>query len=654
MVFDAVSTLSSRGNVFIGKFCYKIIETGGNNILELYLFKRGIVLGIILLFIVGCFMPGLTGTSLMKSNQPISLQGRNDESVEKPVLTCVAFGKTRDITQDIALAQKDATMIFDMLQELNSEMTQHPFSERTQALKIAFVDLLDQKGLIPNGVSKEAYLSVLSPTWANRLQHSGNNAFVSQPFTNLGTCALCSMSSSGSGVLVPLFLLPRPRLVMLWLGNGVTVAANLLTGRGYVSQGGQIGLTAGFMGIGLSYALPGYTLYACIGYALLVSTVAESVQYYPLNSAPVISDISPMSGQQNVSLSASELQFRIQDADLDLMTYKVTTSPFIGSGSGTLKTNGMYSIPIQGLETSTKYTWRVEVSDDKDTTVGEYTFTTVLAAPVIANPLPKNNAQFVPIWTSNVSFDLMDYQGDLMNWTVETQPDVGSRAMNGVVDGRYSVNISGLEYFTNYTWFVNVTDGSYWMRRTFIFRTTNEGTLVFEPTDDTGIQHSSPNINFGDKIDVTVRNEYGAGSGSGYAWDALVHFDVSTLPTNASIQYAYLQLYYHAWKDTNPAGRTLRLYQITSTWNEETVTWNTQPPYAPQSTSSAIVPSSTGVWIEWDVTADVQAFCSGTSLNYGWKITDENAWNLPNIPIVRFFTKEQGDYIPLLIVGFEP
>jgi len=81
---------------------------------------------------------------------------------------------------------------------------------------------------------------------------------------------------------------------------------------GYAAQGAQTGLTVGFMGIGLSYALPGFTYYGCIGYALFASTAAENLQYYPLNTAPVISDISPANGQQNVSLSVSELQFRMR------------------------------------------------------------------------------------------------------------------------------------------------------------------------------------------------------------------------------------------------------------------------------------------------------------------------------------------------------
>ncbi len=141
-----------------------------------------------------------------------------------------------------------------------------------------------------------------------------------QPFANRGTCALCSLGGEGSGILIPLLLLPRPRIAMLWLGTGLTSAANLLTSKGYVAEGAQTGFAFGFMGIGLSYALPGHTLYGFIGYALLASTTAEYVEHYPPNRAPTISDVLPADGEQNIPLSLSELQFQIQDADGDLMS----------------------------------------------------------------------------------------------------------------------------------------------------------------------------------------------------------------------------------------------------------------------------------------------------------------------------------------------
>jgi len=171
-----------------------------------YLFKKGTVLGIILLFIFGCCMPGLTGTSIMKRNQQISLTGRADEATEKTAVTCIAFGNTHNSKQTIALSQDDASQIFELLRGLKSEMMLHPFSEKTQALKIAFVDLLDEKGFLAKGVSKEVYLSLLNPRWVERLQRTGNKSSSTQPFTHSGTCALCSVGGEGSGVIIPLIL----------------------------------------------------------------------------------------------------------------------------------------------------------------------------------------------------------------------------------------------------------------------------------------------------------------------------------------------------------------------------------------------------------------------------------------------------------------
>ncbi len=71
-------------------------------------FIKGAVVGIVILFIYGSFVPGLTGTSIIKRNQPSSLTEGIDETAEETVVTCIAFGKTRDNKQNITLAQDDA------------------------------------------------------------------------------------------------------------------------------------------------------------------------------------------------------------------------------------------------------------------------------------------------------------------------------------------------------------------------------------------------------------------------------------------------------------------------------------------------------------------------------------------------------------------
>ncbi|MBN1280358.1 MAG: DNRLRE domain-containing protein [Candidatus Thermoplasmatota archaeon] len=372
------------------------------------------------------------------------------------------------------------------------------------------------------------------------------------------------------------------------------------------------------------------------------------------NKGPWYSDISPADGEQNVSLSLSEIRFRIYDPEGDLMSYKVTTSPDIGSGSATLVPNGTYAVPVHGLENHTTYSWhfRLYAGDDSGTPLGKtFTFTTSKLAPFIWNPSPRHTADYVPIFTPNVSFNLKDFQGDLMNWTVETHPDIGGGSGTNVSDGHYSVGIHGLDYNTTYTWFVNATDGLHWTRRTYAFTTSPEGMFAVEPSDDTFVDHGNPDTPRGSGGRMNVRNEYGATPG--FAYDPLIRFDVSSIPKNITLQDAYLRLYYCEWDDNNPSGRPLRLYRATSPWEEETVTWNTQPSYEDVWTSFALVPGSAGTWIEWNVTKDVRAFVNESLLNYGWKITDETPWNNYNIPIVKLYANEFGAFIPHLSIAYE-
>ena len=177
---------------------------------------------------------------------------------------------------------------------------------------------------------------------------------------------------------------------------------------------------------------------------------------------------------------------------------------------------------------------------------------------------------------------------------------------------------------------------------------------IFYPTDDATIHCNAPDYNDGSSDKMTVRNMYGHPSHPTY-WerDPLVKFDISSIPSGSTINSATLKLYYYYWWDNNPAGHDLKLYKITSSWDEDTVTWNTQPSYASQPTTYSTVPSSTGVWMEWDVTSDVQDFVDGDATNYGWKITDEYYWGKYNIPITYFRSKEYGDYIPCLEIAAE-
>ncbi len=228
----------------------------------------------------------------------------------------------------------------------------------------------------------------------------------------------------------------------------------------------------GFIGVGLTYSFFGVSYYAFIGYSSFAYVNADLIQWYaPPNAAPVISDETPVNGEKDVPVTLNELSFRISDADNDRMSYSVTTSPDIGSGSGSRKKNGVYKVPISGLEELTEYSWKVIVSDKYDTVEKTFIFTTEAEAPIISNPIPENDAINVQVDLSEISFILTDYQGDLIDYTVETSPDIGSSSGNGVGNGRYNMSISGLDYYTDYTWFVNATDGKHFTNEVFNFQT---------------------------------------------------------------------------------------------------------------------------------------------------------------------------------------
>jgi parallel beta-helix repeat protein len=172
---------------------------------------------------------------------------------------------------------------------------------------------------------------------------------------------------------------------------------------------------------------------------------------------------------------------------------------------------------------------------------------------------------------------------------------------------------------------------------------------AFYPTDDTIIDKAHPETKLGALVDMWTRNTYGSGGTNTWECDSLIKFDISSIPSDATIVSAELKIYYYFWMDSNPAGRPLNLYRITSDWNEETLTWNNQPSIASHPTTNAIVPSSYG-WMNWDVTDDVQSFIDGTNPNYGWEIKDETYWGASNIPYTFFKTKENGSNIPYLLI----
>jgi hypothetical protein len=154
---------------------------------------------------------------------------------------------------------------------------------------------------------------------------------------------------------------------------------------------------------------------------------------------------------------------------------------------------------------------------------------------------------------------------------------------------------------------------------------------------DTTIKQGSPNQSFGAQQTLVLRE-----GGS----RVLVRFDLAAIRSavgSGSLATAQLQLYIGTnagnWGST---GRTVDAYRIDAAWVESAATWNCAddanpandaPDCAQQwnggtiegdAADTVVVTNATSGWIQFDVTADVQAFLAGTE-NDGWLIekTDE-------------------------------
>lgn len=78
--------------------------------------------------------------------------------------------------------------------------------------------------------------------------------------------------------------------------------------------------------------------------------------------------------------------------------------------------------------------------------------------PKFSNEVPFNGSINVPITISSLSIYISDEEEDRFDWSIETSPDIGISSGTGDVDGTKTCNVSGLNYTTTYTWYVNATD----------------------------------------------------------------------------------------------------------------------------------------------------------------------------------------------------
>ncbi|MEM2262304.1 MAG: hypothetical protein QXK24_07625, partial [Ignisphaera sp.] len=131
--------------------------------------------------------------------------------------------------------------------------------------------------------------------------------------------------------------------------------------------------------------------------------------------------------------------------------------------------------------------------------------------PKISEISPREGETNIPVTLSELSFKLIDYQNNLMNYTVTTNPNIGSASGTNVSSGTIiTVPVSGLTSLTTYTWTVRVTDGNYTTTRTFTFYTEGAVTLTIKisPTGSGSVIKNPDNTSniyvYGTRIKLTA------------------------------------------------------------------------------------------------------------------------------------------------------
>jgi hypothetical protein len=136
-------------------------------------------------------------------------------------------------------------------------------------------------------------------------------------------------------------------------------------------------------------------------------------------------------------------------------------------------------------------------------------------------------------------------------------------------------------------------------------------------------------------MDSTAQNQdrnYGRSSYlyvRGKPFRALVKFDLSDLPAGSMILSASLELY--KWFGVAEDGRTYTANRLTSPWMETGVTWRERDgvnswgarggDFTTEDAAAVVVPDGGG-WVNWDVTAMVEGWVSGSHVNHGFLLKD--------------------------------
>jgi uncharacterized repeat protein (TIGR01451 family) len=165
---------------------------------------------------------------------------------------------------------------------------------------------------------------------------------------------------------------------------------------------------------------------------------------------------------------------------------------------------------------------------------------------------------------------------------------------------------------------------------------------------DTTILQGSPGTNFGSATDMWVGYDHCYG---GQVSRSLLWFDVSAIPSSASISEAKLYLDLANSCDIGERTHVATAYRISNDWLWSSVTWNNRPSYS-EAYGSVSIPSWHWGWYSLDVTNLVRGWVNGSLSNYGLMVRGPESSGNDSAQL-GFYTGNAGSSVaPYLMVKY--
>ncbi len=152
--------------------------------------------------------------------------------------------------------------------------------------------------------------------------------------------------------------------------------------------------------------------------------------------------------------------------------------------------------------------------------------------------------------------------------------------------------------------------------------------LSLLPNNDAYVSEWYPEQNFGTSIALFC----GQFTQAGDAYRSSLKFDLSTLPSDSTINAAELNLYMYR-NETSATGEYISVLRLLNNWDQESVTWNDQPPFNPSPfspiwESAKYIDSSTPLGpISIDITDLVKSWLEGSIVNNGFMLVGNELSN---------------------------